>query len=253
MTVHSWNVNGIRSCSEKGLWDWLAASEGDVICLQETKAHKNQLGQDFLTPAGFESHWAEAEKKGYSGLVTYSRKKPLDVRFLGVKEFDSEGRVLITEYDALTVVNTYFPNSQEAGARIDYKVAFCQALEEELATLTRQGRPVVICGDYNIAHKPLDLTNPKRNEGNPGYLPQERAWMEHFISSGWTDTFRRLHPEKVEYSWWSYRFQARSKNIGWRIDYHCVNSPLADKIEKAWIQTEVTGSDHCPVSVTLQI
>ncbi len=231
----------------------MQSSLGDVICLQETKAHKSQLTEDFLTPAGYVSHWAQAEKKGYSGLATYSKIPPKDVRFLGVEDFDKEGRVLITEFEKLTVVNTYFPNSQEAGARIDYKIAYCQALEEELARLTSLGVPLVVCGDYNIAHKPIDLANPKRNEGNPGYLPQERAWIEHFLSKGWTDTFRKLNPEKVEYSWWSYRFQARSKNIGWRIDYNCVNPLLEEKIAKAWIQTGVTGSDHCPVSLELSI
>lgn len=253
MIIHSWNVNGIRSCAEKGLWDWLQSSEGDVVCLQETKAHKSQLTEDFLSPIGWNSHWAEAEKKGYSGVATYSRTKPLNVRFLGAEEFDREGRVLISDFDKITVVNCYFPNSQEAGARLGYKLEFCQALSEELSRLSASGRPTLVCGDYNIAHKPIDLTNPKRNEGNPGYLPEERAWMEQFLNSGWTDTFRKLHPDKVEYSWWSYRFQSRSKNIGWRIDYNCVNVPLAEKVKNAWIQNQVTGSDHCPVSATLEI
>lgn len=252
MRILSWNVNGIRAVSEKGLWDWLKTCGGDVVCLQETKAHRSQLGEQFLAPEGYPfSYWAEAVKKGYSGLATYCRTEPRSVRFLGIPEFDDEGRVLITEWDHLTVVNAYFPNSQDLGARIDYKVAFCEALQAQLDPLAAGGRNIVVCGDFNVAHQPIDLARPKENEGNPGYLPEERAWMDRFTSAGWIDSWRALHPGEVGYSWWSYRAGARARNIGWRIDYHALSPALGSRLAAADIHPEVTGSDHCPVSVDL--
>lgn len=251
MRLVSWNVNGVRAALSKGLAERMSEWKADVVCLQETKARVEQVDSGVFEEMGYRQHWVSAEKAGYSGVATFSRTEPENVWRLGESDFDREGRVLGVDFPGLTVVNAYFPNSQEAGARIDYKVAFCSAMEEKLENLRAQGRSIVLCGDYNIAHQPIDLARPKDNEGNPGYLPQERAWMGRFLGLGWVDTFRHLHPETVKYSWWSYRFQARAKNIGWRIDYHCVTPDLAPKLTAAEILNEVEGSDHCPVTISI--
>jgi len=251
----SWNVNGIRACEKKGLYDFLAAESPDFLCLQETKAQTEQLYGKFLAPEGYKSYFSDAEKKGYSGTVTYVREtwgEPDAVYTLGINEFDAEGRTVFLDFPGFTLVNAYFPNSQDAGARIDYKIRFCTAMKEKLDELVAAGRNVVLCGDYNIAHKPIDLARPKQNEGNPGYLPEERAWMDEFIDGGYTDTFRLFNQEPDQYSWWSYRFKAREKNLGWRIDYFCVNDGFAPEVGNARIHQDVMGSDHCPVSLTLK-
>ena len=249
----SWNVNGIRAAVKKGFLEFLARTSPDVLCLQETKAWPEQLGPEILQPAGYATTWACAEKKGYSGVAIFSREAPRSVEPLGVDEFDAEGRVQVADMGDYHVVNCYFPNSQEAGARLDYKLRFCDAVLARCEALRAAGHPVVLCGDYNIAHKPIDLTNPKQNEKNPGYLPEERAWMDRFTEAGWLDTFRMFNPEPGHYSWWSYRFQARARDIGWRIDYHCVNPELRDRVLKAEIWKDVQGSDHCPVTVELDL
>ncbi len=253
MRLISWNVNGIRAVLGKGLAEQMAEWQADIVCLQETKARENQVDGSLWEKLGYYHHWSEAEKAGYSGVVTFSKKKPDKVWRLGNEDFDKEGRVIGVDFPGMSVVNAYFPNSQDAGARLDYKLAFCRALEEKLENLRTQGREILLCGDYNIAHQPIDLARPKENVGNPGYLPEERAWMEHFLGLGWVDTFRSLHPDTVQYSWWSYRFQARQKNIGWRIDYHCVTPKLGKLIKSAEIYEKITGSDHCPVSVDIDI
>jgi len=252
-TLVSWNVNGIRAAWGKGLWDFLAQSQPDILCLQETKAHPDQLSPEMINPLGYTSYWASAAKKGYSGVSIYSKEKPLSVSTMEIDRFDSEGRVLVAHYPDFYLFNCYFPNSQAEGARLDYKIDFCQELKTITDNLINNGNHVLICGDYNIAHKPIDLENPKSNEKNPGYLPEERAWMDSFIDGGYTDTFRMFNQEPKQYSWWSYRFQARTKNIGWRIDYHCVNNDFAKKVTKAHIHQEILGSDHCPVSVELDL
>lgn len=250
MLLLSWNVNGLRSVLSKDLLNLIPDWNADAICLQETKARANQVDVDWAA-FGYYAFWAEAVKPGYSGVLTLVRKKPLNVWHLNVSEFDSEGRVLGLDFDEFSLVNTYFPNSQEGGARLDYKLAFCQAIEEKLNNLKKIQKNVVLCGDLNIAHQPIDLTNPKQNEKNPGYLPEERAWMSSFLSHGWKDSFRELYPETVKYSWWSYRFNARQKNIGWRIDYFCVNQEAFSRVQDSRIWDQVYGSDHCPVVLDL--
>ncbi|NNM66893.1 MAG: exodeoxyribonuclease III [Spirochaetales bacterium] len=253
MKLFSWNVNGVRSCATKGLFDWLEASQADLVCLQETKAQPEQLGPEFTQRPGWQVWWASAQKKGYSGVAIYSRHEPLKVSSLGVEEFDNEGRFLALDFGSWIFAGAYFPNSQEAGARLDYKLGFCQAVAEWGRQRLAQGQQIVLCGDYNIAHQPIDLARPQDNEGNPGYLPEERAWMDGFLADGWTDTFRALHPDTQAFSWWSYRFNARAKNIGWRIDYHCVTQGLKSKLRSAEIFPQVEGSDHVPVFVELEL
>lgn len=250
--VISWNVNGIRAAERNGFLDWIIASDADVVCVQETKAHPEQLSEELLSPAGYVSHFSSAEKRGYSGTATYSKKKPDNVTTLGIKDFDTEGRVLITTFGSLHIVNAYFPNSQEGGKRLDYKLAFCAAVKEHLDGLVRSGHDVLLCGDYNIAHTEIDLARPKQNENNPGYLPEEREWMTSFLTSGYTDTFRVFEPGPGHYTWWSYRGGARARNVGWRIDYHCVNERLRDRVLSSVIHPETTGSDHCPLSIHIE-
>jgi exodeoxyribonuclease-3 len=252
-TILSWNVNGIRAIEKKGMLSVITAAAPDILCMQETKIQEDQLTEALAPPEGYRGYWCSAVKKGYSGVAVFAREKPLSVSRLGDSRFDDEGRVLVLEYPGFTLINAYFPNSQEEGARIAYKVDFCDTLMDYAQNLVGKGKNLVICGDYNIAHKPIDLTNPKANEKNPGYLPEERAWMEKFITSGFADTFRMFNTEPGQYSWWSYRFKAREKNIGWRIDYHCVNDAFRTKVKAAGILSGVMGSDHCPVSVTLNL
>jgi len=251
-TLLSWNVNGIRAIQKKGFIDWLHKVSPDVLCIQETKASPEQLDDALLHPEGYHALWVSAERKGYSGVAAYVRDEPDEVCRLGVPEFDREGRALVLRYPRFTLFNCYFPNSQPEGARIDYKVAYCNAVLEACDERVSRGENVIVCGDFNIAHKPIDLKNPKANEKNPGYLPEERAWMDTFIGSGYADTFRMFCDEGGQYTWWSYRFKAREKNVGWRIDYHCVNAAFRDQVQNAEILNDVMGSDHCPVRLTLR-
>ncbi|MBN2874460.1 MAG: exodeoxyribonuclease III [Spirochaetales bacterium] len=253
----SWNVNGIRAAAQKGFFSWLADEAADIVCLQETKADPSQLGKEFFEVRGadgthYQAFWASASKRGYSGVAVYTRKEPQSVRTLGIAEFDTEGRYLEVGFGELAVISAYFPNSQEAGARLDYKLRFCDAILDRCDAIVASGRHVVVAGDYNIAHEPIDLYYPTANEGNPGYLPEERAWMTKFLSRGYADTFRQFHPgEPGHYSWWSYRMKAREKDVGWRLDYHCVDESLLPRVRSASIRKDVLGSDHCPVLLEL--
>ncbi len=255
--IASWNVNGIRSAHGKGLLSWVASESPDILCLQETKAHPDQLAKELLEPSDrdgkpYRVFWASAKRRGYSGVALLSRKTPDSVSFLGVPEYDDEGRVLAASFGSLTVVSAYFPNSQEAGARLGYKLGFCAAVRAFCDRIVARKGHVVVSGDYNIAHTPIDLARPRENEGNPGYLPEERAWMDEFTRAGYVDSFRALHPgEKNRYSWWSYRGRARENNVGWRIDYHCTDPGLRESMAAAYILPDVQGSDHCPVVLEL--
>lgn len=252
MKIISWNVNGIRSAAEKGLFEFMQNVDADCFCLQETKAQSSCLKNSFKERSPYHVYFADAERKGYSGVAVYTKQLPDNVETLGIDEFDTEGRTLFLTFGKRLLVNAYFPNSQEAGKRLDYKLRFCAAIEEKLKQRAAEGYEIILCGDYNIAPFPIDLKNPKTNESNPGYLPEERAWMKAFLDSGFTDSFRYLHPDAIDaYTWWSYRFQARNRNIGWRIDFFCVNPPLKRRIRSAEILSEVTGSDHCPIRLEL--
>ncbi len=252
-SIVSWNVNGIRASEKKGLFQWLQKEKPDILCIQETKAREEQLSGIFFEQEGYTSCFQSAEKKGYSGVAVYTKEKPLAVRNLGIKEFDSEGRTIILDFKKYTLINCYFPNSQTEGKRLSYKLDFCSKVYDLCNTLVEEGKNIVLCGDYNIAHKPIDLANPKSNENNPGYLPEERAWMDYFTENGFVDTFRQFNQEPENYTWWSYRVNARARNIGWRIDYHCVNESFADQVKKSEILKAVTGSDHCPILLEIEV
>lgn len=253
-SIITWNVNGIRAVHKKGLFlDWLQEEAPDVLCLQETKAKQEQLEKELLEPCGYTSYFHSAERPGYSGVASYCKKEPLSVENFGIEDFDKEGRVQVLRFKDFYLINAYFPNSQEGGARLDYKVAFCDAMLAFCKDLEKQNKNLVLCGDYNIAHKAIDLKNPETNTKSPGFLPEERAWMDQFIEeSGFVDTFRMFCDEPEHYTWWSYRTAARKRNAGWRIDYHCVNQAYRDKVLSCEILNQVFGSDHCPVKVKIQ-
>jgi exodeoxyribonuclease-3 len=255
MKIVSWNVNGIRAAEGKGFTAWLSEESPDVLCVQETKAEPGQLSEALKAPcdkngAPYKSFWSSAKKRGYSGVAIYTKNEPLDVKKCGLAEFDDEGRVLQADFGDFIVISAYFPNSQDAGARLDYKLAFCDAMLKLCAAHVKAGKHIILSGDYNIAHKAIDLARPKENEGNAGYLPEERAWMDKWTASGFADTFRHFYPDaEQQYSWWSYRMGARARNIGWRIDYHCVDEGFLPSIKKALIRPDIIGSDHCPVEI----
>lgn len=256
MKLITWNVNGLRSVHRKNFREWFEDERADVVCLQEIKISADQIKKDetFYHPARYASHWNHAEKPGYSGLAIYSKKEPDAVRHgLGIPKFDSEGRWLEADFGGVTVINSYFPNSQREHTRLPYKLAFCAAAEKRLQKLRAMGRETVICGDFNIAHKEIDLKNPKSNMKNAGFLPEERAWMDRFVGKlGWVDAFRRFEEGPGHYTWWSYRPGVRERNIGWRLDYFLVNPEWADRLKKATHCPDVMGSDHCPVRLVLR-
>lgn len=250
MKFVSWNVNGLRACATKGFEDSFKALDADFFCLQETKMQAGQLDLQF---PGYQSYWNYAEKKGYSGTAIYSRHQPLNVTYgLGIEEHDHEGRVITLEFDHFFLVTVYTPNSQDGLRRLDYRMTWEEAFYQYLHKLDEQ-KPVIVCGDLNVAHQEIDLKNPKTNRQNAGFTDQEREKMTFLLQNGFTDSFRLLHPDEVKYSWWSYRFKAREKNAGWRIDYFLVSNRLRDKVTAAEIHNEIMGSDHCPVSLQLDI
>jgi len=255
MRIVSWNVNGIRAIEKRGFFEWLKKDDPDILCLNETKAEPGQLSAGFLSPAGtsYKSFWASAKKKGYSGVAIYTKIQPNDVRFLDKPEFDNEGRVLIADYNDFSLIAAYFPNSQDERRRIDYKLAFNDAMLKLCKSIVKKNRHFLLCGDYNVAHTPIDIARPKQNENSPGYLPEERAWMDSFLEAGNVDTFRHFHPEQTgHYTWWSYMGQARTNNVGWRLDYHCVDKGFLPRVKSSIIRPEVLGSDHCPVEIEIQ-
>jgi len=248
----SWNVNGLRAVEKKGFIDIVKGSGADIFALQETRAWPEQLSDEVKNIPGYSSYFAQAKKKGYSGLAVYTSKKPLNViTGLGMDQFDDEGRILTLEFETFFLVNAYFPNAQHELKRIDYKIGFNNALFEYLKQLANK-KTTIICGDFNVAHKAIDLANPEANKKNPGYSIEERTWMDRFINAGWVDTFRVFNQEPGQYSWWSYRFNARTKNIGWRIDYFVIDEKSKSWIQDADILTDIFGSDHCPVQVKLK-
>ncbi|MBQ9269317.1 MAG: exodeoxyribonuclease III [Oscillospiraceae bacterium] len=245
MKLISWNVNGLRACLGKGFMDYFQTADADVFCLQETKL---QAGQVELELPGYHQYWNYAEKKGYSGTAIFSRQEPLSVRYgVGVEELDREGRLITLEFDDCYVVTCYTPNAQEGLKRIDHRMAWEDAFRKYLTALDQE-KPVLVCGDLNVAHQELDLKNPGPNRGNAGFSDQEREKFTRLLESGFTDSFRYLYPDAAgRYSWWSYRFNARKNNAGWRIDYWLLSDRLRDRILRAEIESEVFGSDHCPV------
>lgn len=249
----SWNVNGIRAAYKKGLLDWFKKEKPDILCIQETKAHPEQLTEDLLSVDGYKSFFSSAEKKGYSGVVTYSRSEPVGVKNgLGVKKFDSEGRFIITEYKEFFLFNIYFPNGKASKERLDYKMEFYETFLKHLKKLLKQGKKIVICGDVNTAHKEIDIARPKENEKISGFLPIERKWIDRFLGTGFIDTFRVFNQEPDNYTWWDMITRARERNVGWRIDYFYISENLRKNLKSAFILSNVMGSDHCPIGIELK-
>lgn len=250
MKFVSWNVNGLRACVGKGFEESFAHLDADFFCLQETKMQADQLDLQF---PGYESYWNYAEKKGYSGTAIYTRQKPLNVTYgMGVEEHDHEGRIITLEMGKFFLITCYTPNSQDGLKRLDYRMKWEDDFLDYLKRLDAV-KPIILCGDLNVAHEEIDLKNPKTNRKNAGFTDEEREKMTRLLSNGFIDTFRQLYPEQVTYSWWSYRFRAREKNAGWRIDYFIVSNRLLQDIKDAKIHTEILGSDHCPVELDLSI
>lgn len=249
----SWNVNGIRAVSKKeDFWSWFEDDDSDIINFQEVRATQEQIPKKLAEIDDFHKFYNEAEKKGYSGVGTYSKIEPISVtKGLGVEELDNEGRVLKIEYPDFILFNIYFPNSGKEGSRLDFKVQFCNELLNQLVELKNEGKNLVITGDYNIAHNPIDVYNPKNCEGKSGYLPEERAWLDELEEAGFVDTFRMFDEGEGNFTWWSYRFKARERNSGWRLDYFFVNDEIKDKVKSAKILADIYGSDHCPVTLEL--
>lgn len=253
LLLMSWNVNGIRAVEKKGFVDIIKDEDPDILGIQETKAQPEQLSEALLHMPGYESYWFSAERKGYAGVAVYSKIKPLQViNGMGTPEFDVEGRTITLEFESFYFVNCYYPNAQPELARIDYKVAYNDAIRKYCNKL-RKKKTVVLCGDYNVAHKAIDLKHPKANEDNAGYSQPERDSMDRFIKAGYVDTFRMFNQEPDNYTWWTYRMQARSRNVGWRIDYFCVDKESQHRVLDAGISKDVMGSDHCPVTMVLDV
>ena len=246
MKFISWNVNGLRACLTKGFLDFFHAEDADIFCIQETKM---QEGQAELSLAGYHQFWHSAEKKGYSGTAVFTKQEPLSVRYGLNGKHTNEGRVITLEFEQFYLVNCYTPNAQQELKRLPYRMEFEDDFREYLSSLDK---PVVLCGDLNVAHQEIDLKNPKTNRGNPGFSDEEREKMTALLSAGFSDTFRTLYPDTTDaYSWWSYRFSARAKNVGWRIDYFIVSDVLKEKVSDSVIYKDVLGSDHCPVGLFL--
>ena len=253
-SIISYNVNGIRAAIKKGFGEWLSEVNPDVICLQESKAHPNQVDFSSIEKMGYAHHWVSAEKKGYSGVITISKKEPDQVvEGCGMEKYDREGRIIRTDFGDWSLLNCYFPSGTSGEERQGFKYEFLDDFFDWINELKKERPRLVIVGDYNIAHTEMDIHNPKGNKKNSGFLPEEREWMTKWFSSGFTDAFRHANPDKVEYSWWSYRFNARKNNKGWRIDYQSVTDNLKDKIKAVRHLGDAVHSDHCPVYMEIDL
>ena len=251
MKLISWNVNGLRACVGKGFLDYFKEQQADIFCLQETKL---QEGQIELELDGYHQYWNYAEKKGYSGTAIFTKEKPISVHYgIGIEEHDKEGRAITLEFEKFYMITVYTPNSQEKLARLDYRMKWEEDFKNYLLELDKK-KPVIVCGDLNVAHKEIDLKNPKTNRKNAGFSDEEREKMTKLLESGFVDSFRYFYPNKTDiYSWWSYRFSARAKNAGWRIDYFLVSDRIKENMKGAEIHTEILGSDHCPVLLNIDL
>jgi len=248
MKLISWNVNGIRAVLNKGFLDYVHDEDPDILCLQETKAHPEQVNLDLK---GYYPFWSAAQKKGYSGTAIFSKKEPLSITYgLGKQEHDQEGRVITAEYPNFFLVNVYTPNAQRELTRLSYRMQWDLDFLVYLQSLEKK-KPVIFCGDLNVAHTEIDLANPKSNKGNAGFTPEERSGFQKYVDAGFLDSFRVFNKDTGHYTWWSYMFEARKKNIGWRIDYFCLSQVLRDLLKESYIRPHIMGSDHCPVGVLL--
>ncbi|MFH1435750.1 MAG: exodeoxyribonuclease III [Pseudomonadota bacterium] len=248
--ILSWNVNGIRAIAKKGFLDWLAKDKPDILCLQETKAHEEQLSAELTKITPYRVFFSSAGKKGYSGVAIYTKKEPAGVKKgLGVKKFDSEGRTLIADYGSFILYNIYFPNGKASSARLKYKMDFYDGFLRHAEKLRKKGKSLVVCGDINTAHREIDLARPKQNETVSGFLPEERAWIDKFLGRGYIDTLRMFNKDPGQYTWWDYKSGARKRNVGWRLDYFFVSESFEKKVKSAFILSKVMGSDHCPIGI----
>jgi exodeoxyribonuclease-3 len=250
----SWNVNGIRAVYKKGFLRWLNKNRPDILCLQETKASQDQLPEELKKINDYDSYYAAAKKKGYSGVGLYTQPKPVSIqKGMGIRKYDVEGRVIAADYNAFVLFNVYFPNGKISKERLKYKMAFYDDFTSHVDKLRSKGRKLVICGDVNTAHKEIDLARPKENAKISGFLPEERAWIDKLLSHGYVDTFRVFNKESGQYTWWDYKTRARERNIGWRIDYFFITENLRRNLKDAFILKDVMGSDHCPVGVHIEV
>lgn len=249
MKLISWNVNGIRACLNKGFSDFFKEVNADIFCLQETKCQPEQINLEF---EGYTSYWNSAERKGYSGTAIFTKKQPVNVTYgIGIEEHDKEGRIITLEFENFYLVTNYTPNAKRELERLDYRMVWEDEIRKYLLELNKK-KPVIMCGDLNVAHEGIDLKNPKTNKGNAGFTNEEREKMTELLNAGFIDSYRYLYPEKIEYSWWSYMGHAREKNVGWRIDYFIVSNDFRENIKDATIYTEILGSDHCPVGLEIK-
>lgn len=251
----SWNVNGIRAIHKKGFVDWVLKENPDILCLQETKAHPEQLPKELLNINSYDSYFSYSKiKKGYSGVAVYSKLKPLDVKYgFGIPKYDDEGRTLIIDYKDFILFNIYFPNGKMSEERLRYKLDFYDAFLDYADDLVKQGRKLIICGDVNTAHKEIDLARPKENEKTSGFLPIERQWIDNFLLRGFVDTFRLFNNQPGNYTWWDMQTRARERNVGWRIDYFFISENFKSNLINAFILPDVLGSDHCPIGIEIQL
>jgi len=253
MKLISWNVNGVRAVLKKGFLDWLKEADPDILCIQETKAHIDQLPKELLEDHGYHTFWHSGERRGYSSVATFSKEEPLYIQEgIGIDRFDREGRVLLTEHPDFLLYNIYFPNGQRDQERLDYKLDFYDELLPIINDQVESGHNVIVAGDWNTAHHEIDLARQKDNVKNSGFMPIERERLDTYVNNGWVDSFRLFHPEPGRYSWWTYRFGARSRNVGWRIDYFFVNEGFTEQVLDADIHDDVMGSDHCPISLEVK-
>lgn len=251
-TLLSWNVNGIRAARKKGFLEWFRDASADIVCVQETKARPEQLDDELRQPEGYYTYWNWPEKKGYAGVAVYSREEPRKVDYDFTSRLDTEGRMIAAEYPGFVLMNVYFPNGGMGNKRVPYKMEFYELFLDYADGLVKEGKNLVICGDLNTAHKEIDLTHPKANEKNTGFLPVERAWMDKLVGHGYVDTFRHFNREPENYTYWDMKTRARERNVGWRIDYFFVNEGFLPAVKNAFITPEVMGSDHCPLGIVLE-
>jgi len=252
-TLISWNVNGLRAVERKGFLDWLEDDKPDIVCLQETKAHPDQLPEHMRVVPGYQSHFCAAERKGYSGVALYTKEQPVSITCgMGEKKFDEEGRVLVADYEDFMLYNIYFPNGGSGPERLAFKMEFYEWFLHKMRGELKKGKKIVVCGDVNTAHADIDIARPKENAKTSGFLPQERQWVDRFLEIGFVDTLRVKHPDRAgQYTWWDLKSRARDRNVGWRIDYFFVSENLKRYLKEAFILQDVTGSDHCPIGIVL--
>lgn len=251
--ILSWNVNGLRAICKKGFVDWLQKTQPDILCIQESRLSMDQIPTEVKNIENYHIYIRTAERKGYSGVMLFSKQDPSKVEYgIGIEKFDIEGRVIIAEYDAFTLLNVYFPNGRSSTERLDFKMDFYETFLKFVDKLIAKRKHIVICGDLNTAHKEIDLAHPKENENHSGFLPIEREWIDKFLSHGYIDTFRKFNKNPGNYSWWDYKTRARERNVGWRLDYFFISKSLQTKLKSGFILPEVMGSDHCPIGIDLK-